>query len=58
VTDKKSNSTPSEEEDRLKEIMDPLYNLEERTDKDLKKITNRLKEMLERLIEKKIEYYL
>jgi len=58
VTDKKSNSTPSEEGDRLKEIMDPLYNLEERTDKDLKKITNRLKNMLERLIEKKIEYYL
>lgn len=51
-------SAPSDGEDRYREAMGTLYDLEERTDRDLKDIRQILKNALERLIEKKIGYYL
>lgn len=58
VTEKKSTSDPSEEEHKLSEVTGFLYDLEKRIDRDLKHISDKLKEALDRIIEKKIDYYL
>jgi len=54
----KPASNPSEGEDKHKDILGVLYSIEEKLDRELVHISKKLKETLERMIEKKLEYYL
>jgi len=58
LPEQKRISNSSEEEDKYKDIMGFLYSIEEKLDKELIHISKKLKETLERMIEKKLEYYL
>lgn len=47
----------SEKKDNYKDIIGFLFSLEENVEKELDNLGNKLKETLEKLIEKKLDYY-
>jgi hypothetical protein len=58
LPEKNSTSNSSERDDKYKDVLGFLYSIEEKLDKEFIHISRKLKETLERMIEKKLEYYL
>jgi len=58
LTEIKLGSNTSKKEDELKEITKSIYNIEEKEDEGTAYVKIILKKLLERMIEKKLEYYL
>ena len=58
MPEKNPPSNSSEGDDKYRDILGFLYSIEEKLDKEFVHISKKLKETLERMIEKKLEYYL